>query len=410
MVDTTQEAVKGAATDYIGNKVRGAAGVDSGATSRKQYLQDQARFRAQSKEDYGVQRKDSQADYQAARADFLSDRESDRGYAEDIYQQRTNVESRADAANPVLVGDKLGGDHAAYMDAAYPGTNPWERLGVSNTGYSGGATGMIGNATTQASGDRTQMRVQQAQMSLELVRAKMSTDAQIQSSQISADAQIESARISAGASGYVADTGADASRYGTDMQRQIGLRQTEAQLRQAGVSEKQLRINERNLERIIDRWPTEKKQMLAQAALAEQQTAHSQAMQPHDVRAKQYGMLAPAYAVYKELQKSDGFGQVMDVLLPVLGVGAAAKFATSQALRFGKKWAGKKPRTHNEFGNKIPTIEINRPTRPPGKPYSSSSGKSSDKPPKGYRTWKDYELAEMRKRANARLKREKYKY
>ena len=310
---------------------------------RKHGKEDYARGRKDLAKDQRLARQRAYTDYEVVRSDVKTDRDADRQYSEDIYQQR-RVESREDAANPVLVGGKLGGDHAAYMDAAYPGTNPWERLGVSNTGYSGGATGMIGNATTQASGDRTQMRVQQAQMQVELARAKMSTDAQVQSAQISAQAQIDSARISAGASGYVAETGADASRYSTDMQREIGMRQTEAQLRQAGVSEKQLRINERNLERIINRWPTEKKQMLAQAALAEQQTAHSQAMQEHDVRAKQYGMLAPAYAVYKELQKSDGFGQVMDVLLPVLGVGAAAKFATSQALRFGKKWAGKKPR------------------------------------------------------------------
>ncbi len=79
--------------------------------------------------------------------------------------------------NPGKTGGALGSDARAYMDQAYPGTNPWERLGAP--GY---------NAAGVESAKQTG-RVQQKMQARQL-------GTQVQVAQIAAGAHVEAARTS----------------------------------------------------------------------------------------------------------------------------------------------------------------------------------------------------------------------
>ena len=87
-------------------------------------------------------------------------------------------------------GTRLGAHDQAYMDAVFPGTNPWERLGVPSTGSP---------IEVAREGTRKAAQVKSAELKTQgaISAAQMLTQKQI--AQIQADAQVKSAEISAGA-------------------------------------------------------------------------------------------------------------------------------------------------------------------------------------------------------------------
>ena len=151
-----------------------------------------------------------------------------REWQEEMYDRRRK-DAREDANNPVTVGGQLGEDHRAYLDAAYPGTNAWERLGVNNSGYSGQAGQAIGNASDTAAAGMYQMRAQEA-----------NNMASLQAASIQADAQIASAALAGGVGVYSAYKKEKASNYAADQMRKTGIGSNKAAMKQAETNWKRV--------------------------------------------------------------------------------------------------------------------------------------------------------------------------
>jgi len=129
-----------------------------------------------------------------------SQRDEDRSYQEGRYAEITTPES----------GTRLGEHSKAYMDANFPGTNPWERLGTSSP------SGQV-SVAQQAAAGQTEAANVNARSGLE--RANISGRYALAQSAIQAQAAVKVAQITSGVAGR-----GQLIRAGTDLAGQYSQR------------------------------------------------------------------------------------------------------------------------------------------------------------------------------------------